>query len=67
MRRLFFFFTENKVEDVTLGIVDGATQLIELTLQVQDGIQPTPQPISMTVDPVKLQTLLYGITSRNRY
>nr|CAG4649811.1 EOG090X0HLW [Scapholeberis mucronata] len=52
---------KNKVEDVACEIVDGTTQLIELTFQVQDGVQPTPQPISMTVDPVKLQTLLYDM------
>lgn len=42
-------------------MVEGASdQLMELTLKYKDGISPEARIVTMTADPVKLQTLLYG-------
>nr|CAG4651455.1 EOG090X0HLW [Simocephalus serrulatus] len=54
--------TMNKMEDITCQMVEGASdQLMELTLQYKDGISPEARILSMTADPVKLQTLLYDM------
>lgn len=59
-RSIHCLFIGNKVEDVTCRIVEGTSQLIELALQIQDGVEAEPQTVALHVDPLKLQTLLYG-------
>lgn len=50
----------NKLEDVSWRKIDGS-QLIELTLQINEGLTSENSAVSMTVDPAKLQNLLYDM------
>lgn len=54
-----FSIIGNKLEDVSWRKIDGS-QLIELTLQINEGLTSKNSGVSMTVDPAKLQNLLYG-------
>lgn len=54
------------MEDITCRLVDGAKdQLIELTLTYREGLGTEARSLTMTADPAKLQTLLYGMQLNN--